>query len=46
MSAADQEEIQFSSFIQYLGEESIGYCKAWDEFCGVKTKGLWDESST
>jgi hypothetical protein len=30
-------------FIHYLGPESKAYCKAWDEFTGVKTPGLWDE---
>ena len=25
-----------------VGKESIEYCKAWDKFTGVKTKGLWD----
>ena len=29
-------------FIHYLGKESKEYCKAWDEFTGVKTPGLWD----
>lgn len=28
-------------FIPFLGEESRGYCIAWDEFTGVKTDGLW-----
>jgi hypothetical protein len=32
-----------SMFIYYLGPESKAYCKAWDEFTGVKTPGLWDE---
>ena len=30
------------SFLCYLGPESKKYCKAWDEFTGVKTEGLWD----
>ncbi len=30
--------------IPYLiGKKSIEYCKAWDEFTGVKTQGLWGE---
>ena len=30
--------------IPYLvGKKSIEYCKAWDEFTGVKTPGLWSE---
>lgn len=32
-----------SSFIPYLGTESVKYCRAWDEFCGVKTEGLWND---
>ena len=32
-----------STFIHYLGPKSKAYCKAWDEFTGVKTPGLWDE---
>jgi hypothetical protein len=31
------------SFVHLLGAESRKYCKAWDEFTGVKTEGLWDE---
>jgi hypothetical protein len=38
----DPDEIQFSKFAKYLGENSIGYCRAWDKFTGVKTKGLWE----
>lgn len=22
---------------------SVEYCKAWDKFTGVKTKGLWED---
>lgn len=29
-----------SIFVPYLGKESRKYCKAWDEFTGVKTEGL------
>ncbi len=39
----DPDEIQFTTFAKYLGENSIGYCRAWDKFCGVKTKGLYDD---
>jgi hypothetical protein len=39
----DPEEIRFRNFCQYLGENSIDYCRAWDKFCGVRTEGLWDE---
>jgi hypothetical protein len=36
------DEINFRNVVQYWGAHTIGYCKAWDEFTGVKTKGLWD----
>lgn len=39
----DPEEIQFIKFRQYLGKETIAYCRAWDEFTGVYTKGLHEE---
>ncbi len=39
----DPDEIQFVSFVKYLGKNSKEYCKAWDEFTGVKTKGLWED---
>ena len=39
----DPDEIKFSSICQYLGKESIAYCRAWDEFCGVRTEGLWTD---
>ena len=28
-------------FVPLLGAESREYCRAWDEFCGVRTEGLW-----
>lgn len=31
------------TFLCYLGIESKKYCKAWDEFTGTKTEGLWDQ---
>lgn len=34
-------EINPDQFVPYLGQESREYCKAWDEFTGVKTEGLW-----
>lgn len=30
------------SFVYLLGSESRKYCKAWDEFTGIKTEGLDD----
>ncbi len=32
------------TFVHLLGPESRAYCKAWDEFTGVKTEGLWNEN--
>lgn len=28
-------------FVEFLGPESIRFIRAWDEFTGVKTEGLW-----
>lgn len=39
----DPDEIQFPTFAKYLGKNSIEYCRAWDEFTGIKTKGLWED---
>ena len=41
LMSKDPDEIQFSTFVKYMGEEAIAYCKGWDEFTGVRTKGLW-----
>jgi hypothetical protein len=36
------EDLQvLNRFVPLLGPESIKYCKAWDEFTGVQTHGLW-----
>jgi hypothetical protein len=34
--------IMYSRFIPYLGEKSKEYCRAWDEFTGIKSPGLWN----
>jgi hypothetical protein len=39
----DPTEIKFSTFCQYLGKNSLGYCRDWDEYCGVRTDGLWTD---
>ncbi len=36
------KKIKFKVICPYLGKESKEYCRAWDEFCGLKTDGLWD----
>lgn len=43
LMSKDPDEIQFASFVKYLGKNSIEYCRAWDKFTGVKTKGLWED---
>ena len=43
LMSKDPEEIQFIHFAKYLGKNCREYCKAWDEFTGVRTKGLWEE---
>jgi len=35
------EKIDPNQFVPYLGHKSREYCKAWDQFTGVKTEGLW-----
>ncbi len=42
----DPDEIKFKTICQYLGKESIAYCKAWDKFCGMRTEGLWDDEKS
>ncbi len=41
----DPDEIQFIKFRQYLGHKTIEYCRAWDRFTGVYTKGLHDDET-
>ena len=42
MLNATPERINASTYVPYLGKESVAYCKAWDEFTGSKTDGLWE----
>lgn len=30
-----------SALVPLLGPKSREFCRGWDEFCGVKTDGLW-----
>ncbi len=39
----DPAEFEFKTICPYLGKNSIGYCRDWDEFCGVRTDGLWTD---
>lgn len=41
----DPDEIKFSTCVKFLGQNSIAYCKAWDEFTGCRTEGLWEDES-
>lgn len=41
----DPKEIQFIKFRKFLGKETISYCRAWDKFTGVMTKGLHDDET-
>lgn len=41
LNIASANEIRYERFIPYLGEKSKEYCRAWDEFTGVKSPGLW-----
>jgi hypothetical protein len=45
INAVSWDSISASSFVHYLGKESIEYCKAWDEFTGTKTPALWEIDS-
>jgi hypothetical protein len=45
INAVAWERISAYSFVHLLGKESIEYCKAWDEFTGTKTPGLWEIDS-
>ena len=40
--AKDPAEIKFADFVDLMGRNAIEYCKAWDEFTGIRTKGLWE----
>ncbi|MFZ9595026.1 MAG: DUF7674 family protein [Bdellovibrionia bacterium] len=42
INAFSEELNQLKIWIPLLGPESREYCKAWDQFTGVKTPGLWD----
>ena len=37
---AGRDGFEYSRFIPYLGEKSKEFCRAWDEFTGVKSPGL------
>lgn len=43
LMSKDPNEIQFTTFAKYLGKNSIEYCRAWDKFTGVRTKGLYND---
>lgn len=41
INLASNGHVSTSTFVHLLGNESREHCKAWDEFTGVKTEGLW-----
>lgn len=41
MLHATPGKVSALTFVHLLGERSRDFCKAWDEFTGVKTEGLW-----
>lgn len=41
INCCSSDDLDAEAFIHLLGPASEAYCKAWDEFTGVKTKGLW-----
>lgn len=43
INKASANRIKYDRFIPYLGEKSREFCRAWDEFTGVKSPGLWPE---
>jgi hypothetical protein len=43
INSAASNDISSLKFVNLLGKESKEYCKAWDEFSGTKTEGLWDD---
>jgi hypothetical protein len=42
INIADAGRVKYERFIPYLGKNSKNFCRAWDEFTGVKSPGLWD----
>lgn len=44
INAYSDKEHFLKIFIPLLGPNSKEYCKAWDEFTGTKTPGLWEEN--
>lgn len=43
INATSWKTVNPLSFVNLLGAESKNFCKAWDEYTGVKTEGLWDD---
>ena len=35
------DKIPAGHLIPFLGPKSRRFCRAWDEWCGMKTEGLW-----
>jgi hypothetical protein len=43
INLSDTKALSPEDFVYLLGEQSRLFCRAWDEFSGVKTRGLWSE---
>ncbi len=41
INVAGTDKLDASKFVNFLGPQSRAYCRAWDEFTGVRTPGLW-----
>jgi len=41
LNKASSGRLYFPTIAPLLGPECVRYCKAWDEFTGIKTPGLW-----
>ena len=46
LAQASAGTIHFRSIAWMLGPESIRYCREWDKFTGLRTDGVWENSST
>jgi hypothetical protein len=42
---ATPDRISPAAFVPLLGAESRVFCRSWDEFCGLRTPGLWPDES-
>lgn len=43
LNHASAGDVDYDRFIPLLGPKSREYCKAWDQFTGVRSPGLWTD---